>query len=192
MEEEAENIRKSIIAALQKMTQFMESMRDTAHRIGTVLALESLWIIVRSFSRRIGSTENRLSDGHFRSCNRGTGRRRDRRREEEGAVSLRGVARRFSRTGEDGDGVRRDGDPQQTVRTEAAAEGSHDYEVASSRCMHSVREHTRLRGLEVTQLLGEGQGGAGDLGATAAALRATGPRFPQPRVFYTHHLQQSS
>lgn len=34
MEEEAENIRKSIIAALQKMTQFMESMRDTAHKIG--------------------------------------------------------------------------------------------------------------------------------------------------------------
>lgn len=37
MEEEAENIRKSIIAALQKMTQFMESMRDTAHKIGIVL-----------------------------------------------------------------------------------------------------------------------------------------------------------
>jgi len=35
VEEEAENIRKSIIAALQKMTQFMESMRDTAHKIGT-------------------------------------------------------------------------------------------------------------------------------------------------------------
>ncbi|KMQ97009.1 e3 ubiquitin-protein ligase trim23-like protein [Lasius niger] len=33
VEEEAENIRKSIIAALQKMTQFMESMRDTAHKI---------------------------------------------------------------------------------------------------------------------------------------------------------------
>jgi hypothetical protein len=37
VEEEADNIRKSIIAALQKMTQFMESMRDTAHRIGIVL-----------------------------------------------------------------------------------------------------------------------------------------------------------
>lgn len=38
MEEEAENIRKTIIAALQKMTQFMESMRDTAHKIGTCFA----------------------------------------------------------------------------------------------------------------------------------------------------------
>jgi len=37
VEEEADNIRKSIIAALQKMTQFMESMRDTAHRIGILL-----------------------------------------------------------------------------------------------------------------------------------------------------------
>lgn len=43
MEEEAENIRKSIIAALQKMTQFMESMRDTAHKIG---------IFVTFFSRK--------------------------------------------------------------------------------------------------------------------------------------------
>jgi len=38
VEEEAENIRKSIIAALQKMTQFMESMRDTAHKIGIFLS----------------------------------------------------------------------------------------------------------------------------------------------------------
>ena len=36
VEVEAENIRKSIIAALQKMTQFMESMRDTAQRIGVL------------------------------------------------------------------------------------------------------------------------------------------------------------
>lgn len=35
VEMEAESVRKSIVAALQKMTQFMESMRDTAHRIGS-------------------------------------------------------------------------------------------------------------------------------------------------------------
>ncbi|XP_076237677.1 E3 ubiquitin-protein ligase TRIM23 isoform X2 [Calliopsis andreniformis] len=33
VEVEAENIRKSVVTALQKMTQFMESMKDTAHRI---------------------------------------------------------------------------------------------------------------------------------------------------------------
>ncbi|XP_066600826.1 E3 ubiquitin-protein ligase TRIM23-like [Prorops nasuta] len=36
VEVEAENIRKSIIAAMQKMTHFMESIRDTTHRIEAV------------------------------------------------------------------------------------------------------------------------------------------------------------
>ncbi|RLU17019.1 hypothetical protein DMN91_011088 [Ooceraea biroi] len=45
VEEEAENIRKSIIAALQKMTQFMESMRDTAHRIEIVIEELEGWAI---------------------------------------------------------------------------------------------------------------------------------------------------
>lgn len=45
VEIEAENIRKSIIAALQKMTQFMESMRDTAHRIETVIQELESWAI---------------------------------------------------------------------------------------------------------------------------------------------------
>ncbi|XP_072762642.1 E3 ubiquitin-protein ligase TRIM23 [Anoplolepis gracilipes] len=45
VEEEAENIRKSIIAALQKMTQFMESMRDTAHKIEIVIEELEGWAI---------------------------------------------------------------------------------------------------------------------------------------------------
>lgn len=44
MEVEAENIRKSIVTALQKMTQFMESMRDTAHQIGTLLSMQILFM----------------------------------------------------------------------------------------------------------------------------------------------------
>ena len=49
MEVEAENIRKSIVTALQKMTQFMESMRDTAHRIG-MFALLILMLLHLSVS----------------------------------------------------------------------------------------------------------------------------------------------
>lgn len=49
VEVEAENIRKSIVTALQKMTQFMESMRDTAHRIG-MFALLILTLCLESFS----------------------------------------------------------------------------------------------------------------------------------------------
>lgn len=49
MEVEAENIRKSIVTALQKMTQFMESMRDTAHRIGMFILL-ILTLSFESFS----------------------------------------------------------------------------------------------------------------------------------------------
>ncbi|XP_003403201.1 E3 ubiquitin-protein ligase TRIM23 [Bombus terrestris] len=45
VEVEAENIRKSIVTALQKMTQFMESMRDTAHRIETVIQELEGWAI---------------------------------------------------------------------------------------------------------------------------------------------------
>ncbi|XP_016920650.1 E3 ubiquitin-protein ligase TRIM23 isoform X1 [Apis cerana] len=45
VEVEAENIRKSIITALQKMTQFMESMRDTANRIETVIQELEGWTI---------------------------------------------------------------------------------------------------------------------------------------------------
>ncbi|XP_015430555.1 PREDICTED: E3 ubiquitin-protein ligase TRIM23-like [Dufourea novaeangliae] len=45
VEVEAENIRKSIITALQKMTQFMESMRDTANRIDTVIQDLEGWAI---------------------------------------------------------------------------------------------------------------------------------------------------
>ncbi|XP_076167547.1 E3 ubiquitin-protein ligase TRIM23 isoform X2 [Ptiloglossa arizonensis] len=45
VEVEAENIRKSIVTALQKMTQFMESMRDTAHRIETVIQKLEGWAI---------------------------------------------------------------------------------------------------------------------------------------------------
>ncbi|XP_076757086.1 E3 ubiquitin-protein ligase TRIM23 isoform X2 [Xylocopa sonorina] len=45
MEVEAKNIRKSIVTALQKMTQFMESMRDTAHRIETVIQELEGWAI---------------------------------------------------------------------------------------------------------------------------------------------------
>ncbi|KAK1123518.1 hypothetical protein K0M31_008223 [Melipona bicolor] len=45
VEVEAENIRKSIVTALQKMTQFMESMRDTAHRIETVIQELEVWAI---------------------------------------------------------------------------------------------------------------------------------------------------
>ncbi|XP_043276796.1 E3 ubiquitin-protein ligase TRIM23-like isoform X2 [Venturia canescens] len=45
VEMEAESVRKSIVAALQKMTQFMESMRDTAHRIETVVQELEGWAI---------------------------------------------------------------------------------------------------------------------------------------------------
>ncbi|KAF7391624.1 hypothetical protein HZH68_011167 [Vespula germanica] len=45
VEVEAENIRKSVIAALQKMTQFMESMRDTAQKIETVIQELEGWAI---------------------------------------------------------------------------------------------------------------------------------------------------
>ncbi|XP_024946905.1 E3 ubiquitin-protein ligase TRIM23 isoform X2 [Cephus cinctus] len=45
VEIEAENIRRSIIGALQKMTQFMESMRDTAHKIEIVIQELEGWAI---------------------------------------------------------------------------------------------------------------------------------------------------
>ncbi|XP_012251858.1 E3 ubiquitin-protein ligase TRIM23-like isoform X2 [Athalia rosae] len=45
VETEAENIRVSIITAMQKMTQFMESMRDTAHRIEIVVQELEGWAI---------------------------------------------------------------------------------------------------------------------------------------------------
>ncbi|XP_076684556.1 E3 ubiquitin-protein ligase TRIM23 isoform X2 [Andrena cerasifolii] len=45
VEAETENVRKSIVTALQKMTQFMESMRDTAHRIETVIGELEGWAI---------------------------------------------------------------------------------------------------------------------------------------------------
>ncbi|XP_076639003.1 E3 ubiquitin-protein ligase TRIM23 [Colletes latitarsis] len=45
VEVEAENIRKSIVTALQKMTQFIESMRDTAQRIETVILLLEGWVL---------------------------------------------------------------------------------------------------------------------------------------------------
>lgn len=41
VETEAENIRVSIINAMQKMTQFMETLRDTTHRTGGYLTFAS-------------------------------------------------------------------------------------------------------------------------------------------------------
>ncbi|XP_012271063.1 E3 ubiquitin-protein ligase TRIM23-like [Orussus abietinus] len=51
VEIEAENIRQSIITALQKMTQFMENMRDTAHRIETVIQELEGWAIENARQR---------------------------------------------------------------------------------------------------------------------------------------------
>ncbi|CAK9818152.1 E3 ubiquitin-protein ligase TRIM23 [Anthophora plagiata] len=45
VEVEAEYIRKSIVTAMQKMTQFMESMKDTSHRIETVIEDLKGWAI---------------------------------------------------------------------------------------------------------------------------------------------------
>lgn len=45
VEMEAENVRKTIIAALQRMTQFMESMRDTSHKIEVVIQELEGWAI---------------------------------------------------------------------------------------------------------------------------------------------------
>lgn len=45
VEIEAECVRKTIVSGLQRMTQFMESMRNTAHRIDTVLQELEGWAI---------------------------------------------------------------------------------------------------------------------------------------------------
>ncbi|XP_034952566.1 E3 ubiquitin-protein ligase TRIM23-like [Chelonus insularis] len=45
IEIEADNVRKTIISALQRMTQFMESMRDTAHKIEVVIQELEGWAI---------------------------------------------------------------------------------------------------------------------------------------------------
>ncbi|KAH0559119.1 E3 ubiquitin-protein ligase TRIM23-like [Cotesia glomerata] len=45
LEIEAENVRKSIVSALQRMTQFMENMRDTAHKIEIVIQELEGWAI---------------------------------------------------------------------------------------------------------------------------------------------------
>ncbi|XP_011311870.1 E3 ubiquitin-protein ligase TRIM23-like [Fopius arisanus] len=45
VEIEAESLRKSIVLALQKMTQFMESMKDTSHRIEVVIQELEGWAI---------------------------------------------------------------------------------------------------------------------------------------------------
>ncbi|KAK0079497.1 hypothetical protein PV325_001174 [Microctonus aethiopoides] len=45
VEIEAENVRKTIVSALQRMTQFMENMRDTANRIEVVIQQLDGWAI---------------------------------------------------------------------------------------------------------------------------------------------------
>ncbi|KAG7212069.1 hypothetical protein KM043_012424 [Ampulex compressa] len=45
VEVEAENIKKSVVTALQKMTQFMQSMRDTGLRIESVIQELESWAI---------------------------------------------------------------------------------------------------------------------------------------------------
>lgn len=45
VEIEAKNVRKTIVTALQRMTQFMENMRNTAHKIETVIQELDGWAI---------------------------------------------------------------------------------------------------------------------------------------------------
>lgn len=45
IEIEAENVRKNIISSLQKMTQFMENMNNTSHKIETVIQELDSWAI---------------------------------------------------------------------------------------------------------------------------------------------------
>lgn len=124
----------------------------------------------------------------FRNSNRRIGRLGDRRREEKGAISFRGITRCSGRTGENRDGVYRDGDPRQTLRAETATERSDDHEIASGRCVHPMRKHTRFRGLEIAEQFGKSQGSARDIGATAATLCAIGTGFSQSRVLYSHYI----